>query len=180
MNRIKEFRKMRGMTQQELADKAGIDSRNNLASLESGVRAVSPSQAERIAKVLDVSVSELLGTDIIKSSFRHSNDLKGMLASSLKEASSSFEDMIRTIAELYSYRLVSRKPKEEELAKDYEFWQVIYTILSNYNYLSSNNLESINKITKEYVLTFCSSKREDDIKKELFSEDKWAWKGLKI
>lgn len=57
---LKEMRERKGLTQVELANKAGID-QGYLAKLETGVK-VNPSLAilQRIAKALRVPITELL------------------------------------------------------------------------------------------------------------------------
>lgn len=170
-NRIREFRKANGMTLQELAEKVGIPSKNNLASIESGTRTCSLALAEKISKVLGVSVAEILGTDAIKSKYKNTDDLKDILASSLKEQSSSFYDMVRIAADQYSYRIISKRPVQEELAKDYDLWQIIFTILGNYKYLNSKKLQKINKILTDYIRAFVETERTEDIKNELFKEE---------
>ena len=60
MNRAKlvYYRKIRGLTQQELADKSGF-SRNSIMNWETGKRNPKVGDIEKIAKVLDVSPFEL-------------------------------------------------------------------------------------------------------------------------
>ena len=56
--RIREIRKKRGMTQAELAEKAGI-SVNFVGTAERGIHSPSISTLERIAKALHVNISQL-------------------------------------------------------------------------------------------------------------------------
>ncbi len=57
---LKDYRARRGLTQKELADKAGIN-RSYLASLESGIQSnTSIRTVEKLAKALDVTVVDLL------------------------------------------------------------------------------------------------------------------------
>ena len=58
-NRIKEIRKLRQMTQQELADKVGV-SQVQIGRLEKSTRTLDVDMLADIAKVLDVEVWELL------------------------------------------------------------------------------------------------------------------------
>jgi transcriptional regulator with XRE-family HTH domain len=57
--RLKRLREARGMTQQELADKAGI-SREHLARLEGARHDPTLGLLERLAKALRVKVARLL------------------------------------------------------------------------------------------------------------------------
>lgn len=58
--RIKSSRKMRGLTQQQLADKLDID-QGFISRLERGEKGVTIDLLNRLAKLLDVPLSYLLG-----------------------------------------------------------------------------------------------------------------------
>lgn len=58
--RIRAFRKLKGMTQQQLADRLGV-SVAVLGSLERGTRKQEPKLLERIAETLGIDYKELLG-----------------------------------------------------------------------------------------------------------------------
>jgi transcriptional regulator with XRE-family HTH domain len=57
--RVKEWRKRRGMTQEELASKTGI-SRSYLAHLETARQDPKLSTLEKIAKALRIDIAKLL------------------------------------------------------------------------------------------------------------------------
>ena len=57
-NRIKVLRNERGYSQEELADRAGID-RTYLTSVERGKRNISIVNIEKIAIALDVGIAEI-------------------------------------------------------------------------------------------------------------------------
>ncbi|WP_440115137.1 helix-turn-helix domain-containing protein [Paenibacillus sp. QZ-Y1] len=59
-NRIRAFRKLKGLTQQELAAETGI-SLAILGTIERGNRKVSQQELDRIAGVLAISIEELQG-----------------------------------------------------------------------------------------------------------------------
>lgn len=59
-NRIRAFRKLKGLTQQELASKTRI-SLATLGTIERGNRKVSEHELNRIAEMLGISVSEIKG-----------------------------------------------------------------------------------------------------------------------
>lgn len=63
--RIAYFRKLRDMTQAELAEKVGL-SNNFIALIESGRRAPSFETLERLLEVLNVSVSQVFNFDELK------------------------------------------------------------------------------------------------------------------
>lgn len=56
--RIKELRKMTGLSQEKFALKIGMD-RTYFATVESGKRNISLNNIEKIAKGLNISISEL-------------------------------------------------------------------------------------------------------------------------
>jgi len=59
-NRIRAFRKLKGLTQYELAAETGI-SLAILGTIERGNRKVSQQELDRIAGVLAISIEELQG-----------------------------------------------------------------------------------------------------------------------
>lgn len=59
-NRIRAFRKLKGLTQHELAAETGI-SLAILGTIERGNRKVSQQELDRIADVLAISIEELQG-----------------------------------------------------------------------------------------------------------------------
>lgn len=58
---IRKFREMRGMSQQELADKAGYNDRSSIAKIESGKVDLPKSKISDFARALNVSEQKLLG-----------------------------------------------------------------------------------------------------------------------
>ena len=61
MNRLKEFRLAKGMTQVELAEKSGVI-QTDISRAEKGVRDLKGSAWASLARVLNCTVDELLGT----------------------------------------------------------------------------------------------------------------------
>lgn len=64
---ISKFRKERGITQQELADKTGYKSKAGISDIERGKNTVPIDKLEVIAKVLKVKVSQLINETTEKS-----------------------------------------------------------------------------------------------------------------
>lgn len=62
MNRLKELRKEKGLTQQGLADELGITKRTYIY-WEQGERQIKPDKAKKLADYFGVSVGYLLGYD---------------------------------------------------------------------------------------------------------------------
>ena len=60
MNRLKELRKEKKLTQKELAEKIGI-SKRTLAYWENGESQIKPEKAEKLANFFGVSIAHLLG-----------------------------------------------------------------------------------------------------------------------
>ncbi len=61
-NRIREFRKAKGLTLDELSEKTGI-SQGHLSRLEGNKRMLLPPVAEKLAEELGVRAAEILGLD---------------------------------------------------------------------------------------------------------------------
>lgn len=62
MNRLKELRKEKGLTQQGLADEIGITKRTYIY-WEQGERQIKPDKAQALADFFGVSIAHLLGYD---------------------------------------------------------------------------------------------------------------------
>ena len=76
-NRLKEYRKLRNLTQEELADFSGISIRT-IQRIESGLTSGSPYTIKSLAKFLGVENSDLLATIEIKRSSQSDDKLKLM------------------------------------------------------------------------------------------------------
>ena len=57
---LRNLRRARGLSQEELAHRAEIDHRTYISSLERGVYAAGIDVVERLARALDVEVADLL------------------------------------------------------------------------------------------------------------------------
>lgn len=63
--RIKYARELKGLTQSELADRCGYPNKTSISRIEHSGDGVTTKQIRRIAPVLDVSISYLMGyTDV--------------------------------------------------------------------------------------------------------------------
>lgn len=60
--KLKEFRVSRGLSQEELADIAGLH-RTYIGSVERGERNISIDNMERLAIALDITIKDLLNND---------------------------------------------------------------------------------------------------------------------
>ena len=59
--KIKNRRKVLGMTQQELAEKMGFKTRSNISLIEQGERNIPANKIKKLAKILDISPEYLVG-----------------------------------------------------------------------------------------------------------------------
>jgi len=63
--RLRELRKQKGLSQEKFSFECDLD-RTYIASIEQGKRNVSIENIEKIAKALDMSVSEFFNCDLFK------------------------------------------------------------------------------------------------------------------
>ena len=61
MNRLKEIRKVRNLTQEELSKIVGVE-RRTIGYWENGKSSIKPSKVKKLAEALNTSASYLLGT----------------------------------------------------------------------------------------------------------------------
>ena len=73
MNRLKELRKEKKLTQKELAEEIGI-SKRTLAYWENGESQIKPEKAEKLANFFGVSIAHLLGYE--DNDFKNETDIK--------------------------------------------------------------------------------------------------------
>lgn len=60
---IKKYRKERGLTQDELAKKAGYTDRSSIAKIEKGIVDLSQSKIKQFADIFGISPGDLIGWD---------------------------------------------------------------------------------------------------------------------
>ena len=73
MNRLKELRKEKKLTQKELAEEIGI-SKRTLAYWENGESQIKPEKAEKLANFFGVSIAHLLGYE--DNDFKNETNIK--------------------------------------------------------------------------------------------------------
>ena len=64
MNRLKEVRKERNLTQEELSEIVGVE-RRTIGYWENGKSSIKPKQAKKLAEALNTSASYLLGISVV-------------------------------------------------------------------------------------------------------------------
>ena len=74
MNNLKKYRKLRGLTQMELASKIGLKYQTFISHCELGQKKLPYELAVKIANVLDCDVYNLMGDDIYRKSVTDDSD----------------------------------------------------------------------------------------------------------
>lgn len=97
--RIRLFRKSLGLTQAELAERSEVDDMT-ISRLETGARAPSLDQLERLAAVFDVPISHLLNETEEPASER-GKMLTSMLAGLSKEQQDFVMELVRLYVEMH-------------------------------------------------------------------------------
>lgn len=97
--RIRQFRKSFGLTQAELAERSSVDDMT-ISRLETGVRAPSLDQPERLSAVFNVPVSHFLN-ESDDSTFVRGRELASLLAGLNKEQQNFVLDLVRLYAETH-------------------------------------------------------------------------------
>lgn len=77
--KIKRFRKLRGLTQEQLAEMVDISSRN-LSNIEIGASFVKSDTLEKILDALNISTEELFANDHIKSNIELVKDIDNYIS----------------------------------------------------------------------------------------------------
>ena len=79
MNRLKELRKEKKLTQEELASEIGV-SKITILRWENGERQIKPDKAQALADYFGVSVGYLLGYDVVLKSIENKTDGDDLLS----------------------------------------------------------------------------------------------------
>ena len=97
---LKEIRKEKGLSQQEVADKLGIN-RTSLSKIENGKQELSSTQLFQLSRLYEVDPYKLLGkeeSETIKFAFRDRDNFN----SATEQKFEQIEEYINTILELES------------------------------------------------------------------------------
>lgn len=167
MNRIKDLRIKKGISQLELAKVLGIRSRTYISALETGYRPISYRLAKKLSEYFGVSVEDILGSDAIKEKYRNSLDNKSVFASSLKDSVNSYEEGLKEYNSKFCHFLLPKKHINEEFKKEEMLYLIVNSLDSYYPNLTSKELEELYHITSEFLL-----KRENlSLVKEELTDD---------
>ena len=74
-NNIKEIRKMRGWTQQDLADRMGLKDKASISRIENGVEDMTTPRVQRVADALNVNINAIIGNPEAIDKIMHNVDL---------------------------------------------------------------------------------------------------------
>ena len=152
MNRIKDLRIKKGISQLELAKVLGIRSRTYISALETGYRPISYRLAKKLSEYFGVSVEDILGSDAIKEKYRNSLDNKSVFASSLKDSVNSYEEGLKEYNSKFCHFLLPKKHINEEFKKEEMLYLIVNSLDSYYPNLTSKELEELYHITSEFLL----------------------------
>ena len=141
MNRLKELRKEKKLTQKELAEEIGI-SKRTLAYWENGESQIKPEKAEKLANFFGVSIAHLLGYE--------DNDFEKANQNRLKELRKEKKDTQAELANLMgvNVKTISRWEKGE-----FEIKPAQAKMLADYF-----------GVSETYLLGYSDLKNETDIK----------------
>ena len=72
---IREIRKMRGWTQQDLADRMGLKDKASISRIENGVEDMTTPRVQRVADALEVNINAIIGNPEATDKIMHNVDL---------------------------------------------------------------------------------------------------------
>lgn len=118
MNNLAYYRKLRGYTQKELAEKIGLNSRTYISRIEIGKTALSLDVALKASEVLNTSIEELISTDAIAFRLRDRKiSSKLVLATSIKDLTNNYLEAIHVVNDVYKKSEKELKDSNEQLFK---------------------------------------------------------------
>ncbi len=136
MNNLAYYRKLRGYTQKELAEKIGLNSRTYISRIEIGKTALSLDVALKASEVLNTSIEELISTDAIAFRLRDKKiSSKLVLATSIKDLTNNYLEAIHVVNDVYKKSEKDLKDSNEQLFK-------IIELLINFK-LSKKDLDEV-------------------------------------
>lgn len=173
MNRIKYYRREKGLTAQELADMLGR-TRSFVAVLENGYSPLSYEKANELAKVLGVSAVEIMGDDAFSHSIRNNKkETKKVAIDYIIRDSDNFADTIEEIVDAYSFKeLETSKSKNLDSMNSDSLYNLIKKI---FEYSKEMNAREINKFLNDlnsYADKKCRKNYELKIKNKLLNSVK--------
>ena len=149
MNRLKELRQEKKLTQQEIANKIGVTKRTYIY-WEKGERQIKPDKAQQLANIFGVSVGYLLGYDEVPKELIDELELQldHVLTPTEKEDLENNPELKNHYLSIVQNRLLHNQIKEVEKTEQ-AFDKDFIRLLKEYSiYLSDNQIEQIKELMK--------------------------------
>ena len=149
MNRLKELRQEKKLTQQEIANKIGVTKRTYIY-WEKGERQIKPDKAQQLANIFGVSVGYLLGYDEVPKELIDELELQldNVLTPTEKEDLENNPELRNHYLSIVRNRLLHNQIKEVEKTEQ-AFDKDFIRLLKEYSiYLSDNQIEQIKELMK--------------------------------
>ena len=149
MNRLKELRKQKGLTQQELADEISV-SKITILRWENEERQIKTEKAQQLADYFGVSVGYLLGYDEVPKELIDKLELQldHVLTPTEKEDLENNPELKNHYLSIVRNRLLYNQRKEVEKTEQ-AFDKDFIRLLKEYSiYLSDNQIEQIKDLMK--------------------------------
>lgn len=149
MNRLKELRQEKKLTQQEIANKIGVTKRTYIY-WEKGERQIKPDKAQQLANIFGVSVGYLLGYDEVPKELIDELELQldNVLTPTEKEDLENNPKLKNHYLSIVQNRLLHNQIKEVEKTEQ-AFDKDFIRLLKEYSiYLSDNQIEQIKELMK--------------------------------
>ena len=149
MNRLKELRKQKGLTQQELADEISV-SKITILRWENEERQIKTEKAQQLADYFGVSVGYLLGYDEVPKELLDELELQldHVLTPTEKEDLENNPELKNHYLSIVRNRLLYNQRKEVEKTEQ-AFDKDFIRLLKEYSiYLSDNQIEQIKDLMK--------------------------------
>lgn len=187
MNRLKELRQEKKLTQQEIANKIGVTKRTYIY-WEKGERQIKPDKAQQLANIFGVSVGYLLGYDEVPKELIDELELQlHVLTPTEKEDLENNPELRNHYLSIVRNRLLYNQRKEVEKTAQ-AFDKDFIRLLKEYSiYLSDNQIEQIKELMKtmsninnRYLMVAMAGGYFEQMKSEKENEFKELFKYSKI
>ena len=188
MNRLKELRQEKKLTQQEIANKIGVTKRTYIY-WEKGERQIKPDKAQQLANIFGVSVGYLLGYDEVPKELIDELELQldHVLTPTEKENLENNPELRNHYLSIVRNRLLYNQRKEVEKTAQ-AFDEDFIRLLKKYSiYLSDNQIEQIKELMKtmsninnRYLMVAMAGGYFEQMKSEKENEFKELFKYSKI
>ena len=188
MTRIKELRKKKKVTQQEVAEAIGI-TRRGFQKWENGESQIKSNNAKQLADYFGVSVGYLLGNDEVPKNLIEELELQldYVLTQTEKEDLENNPELKNHYLTIVRDRLLNNQRKEVEKTAQ-EFDEDFIRLLKKYSiYLSDNQIEQIKELMKtmsninnRYLMVAMAGGYFEQMKSEKENEFKELFKYSKI